>query len=480
VSDLGIDIAASGLAAQQTLLDTASQNLANVSTPGYAQETANLSAAPSGSPDGVGDGVLIGATTSQTSALYEALSNAAAGQLGAANSAASVQSAAQEAFPEPSTTGLSSQLDQLFSGLSALATEPNSQAAAATVVNDAAQVATTFNNTYNQLATTSGQLVSQLQGSSGSQGLVSQANQLIGQIAQLNGEIYDTPGQAASSLVDQRRAAVSQLAGLLGVNATPQGDGSVTVSLNGVQLVSGTTATDLETAPGSGGRSIQLQTAMPTPVTVTAGGSVGALITGINTTIPSYQSQLSGVADALANALNTLQSGGVSASGTPGPTSAAASGWTGSLLPANLFVNAGSSSTYTPGSTSAASIAVNPALTADPSQLATASGGSTAGQATIDPTTVQAMAALGQQTGGPLSLYQSLVGLVGNQTQQANNDQTGAQALSDTANANLSSVEGVDSNEQTVDVMAAQNAYQATAGVINAINQSLQSLLEVV
>ncbi|HTW98893.1 MAG TPA: flagellar hook-associated protein FlgK [Acidimicrobiales bacterium] len=481
MSNLGLDIAASGISAQQSLLDTAAQNLANVSTPGYAQETVNLTTQPSESASGVGEGVLITSVTGQTSDLFESLNDIAAGQLGAANQAQSVQNAAQEAFPEPSTTGLSSQLDQLFSDLSSLATEPSNSAAAATVVQDASQVASTLNSTYQQLATTSSQLLDDLQGTGGSgEGLLGQANQLINQIAQLNTGIMAGVGgnDSPNGLIDQRRQAVNQLANLLGVTATSQSNGSLTVSLNGVQLVSGTTASDLQTAGGSGGTPLTLQTAGG--AAAAAGGEIGSLLTGYNTTIPTYQAQLSGVSDALATSLNALQSGGVSANGTPGPTSSAATGWTGSLLPGALFVNEGSSTTYTTGAASAATIAVNPSLLSDPSLLATASGSSTAGQPTIDATTVQQMAAVGQQSGGPTTLYQSLVGLVGSQTQQANDVQASAQTLSDNATANLSSVEGVDTNTQTVNVLSAQDAYQATAQVISAINDSLQSLLEAV
>jgi flagellar hook-associated protein 1 FlgK len=214
--------------------------------------------------------------------------------------------------------------------------------------------------------------------------------------------------------------------------------------------------------------------------TAPPGGEIGSLLTGFNTTIPNYQAQLSGVSDALATTLNALQSSGVSAAGTPGPTSAAATGWNGSLLPGALFVNEGSATSYTTGAASASTIAVNPAILSDPSLLATAAGTSTAGVATIDPTNVQAMAAVAQQAGGPTTLYQSLVGLVGSQTQQANNVQASAQALSDNATANLSSVEGVDSNTQTVNVLSAQDAYQATAQVISSINSTLQSLLQAV
>jgi flagellar hook-associated protein 1 FlgK len=143
-------------------------------------------------------------------------------------------------------------------------------------------------------------------------------------------------------------------------------------------------------------------------------------------------------------------------------------------------VNNASPTTYTPGSGSAQSIAVNPTLLANPSLLATASGSATPGSATIDPTTAQAMAAVGQAFGGPDDLYQALVGLVGSQTSEANNNQTSAQALSDSTAAQLSSVDGVDTNQETVNMLSAQQAYQATAAVINSTTTALEALLAAV
>jgi flagellar hook-associated protein 1 FlgK len=480
VSDLGLDIAASGLDAQQALLDTAAQNLSNISTPGYARERVNLTTMPTEADTGVGQGVLVGSVTATTSSLYEALAVQAAGQLGAANEAATVQNAAQQAFPEPSANGLSSQLDQLFADLSTLATEPSSSAAATAVIGSAQQVAGTLNTTFQQLTSTQTQLVADLQGVGGGQGLVGQANTLITEVAQLNTGIVAGlgSGQPPNALIDQRRQALNQLAGLLGVTTTAQSDGSTTVSLNGIELVSGTTAVTLQAAGGGGGMPVTVQT--QSGITVSPGGQIGSLLTGVNATIPSYQSGLSSVADALASAFNALQSGGVSSAGIPGPTAPAAAGWLGALLPADLFVNGGSTTTYTPGAGSAGSIEVNPTIVADPSLLATAAGTSTAGQPTIDATTAQQMAAIAQQANGPLQIYQGLVGLVGSQTAQAKSFQTTAQSLSDAATSQLSSVEGVDSNEETVNVLAAQQAYQSTASLINSINQSFQSLLQAV
>lgn len=478
MSFLGLDIASSGVAADEAVLNTTAENLANIQTPGYAQERVQLLPQTQASASGVGEGVLVGAVSQQSSALYEEMNLVAQANASAANETQTIQQAAQSAFPEPGPNGLSAQLSQTWTDLSALATTPNSTSAAASVVQDLTTVANTLNGTFSQLQSTATQLGVDLTGSSGSAGLLAQANQLIGQIGKLNVSIVagNAGGLDTNSLIDERRAAVAKLAGMLGVRTSENADGSLNVSSGGISLVSGGTTTTLVTSGSAATGNLTVGTSAGD--TLAAGGQIGAILTGVNSTIPGYLGQLSSVADSLASNFNTLQSGGVSANGTPGPTSAAAAGWTGATLPP-IFVDGGSSTGYTPGGSSAATISVSPALLNNPSLLATASGSSTAGQSTIDATTVQAMAALGSAANGPDTVYGQLVGQVGSDTQTANAQATTASSLATAASANLSSVEGVATNQETVTMLAAQQAFQATAQVINAMDTAFNSLLSV-
>ena len=108
MSDLSLNIAASGIEADQAELDTAANNLSNVNTPGYAEEIVNLQNITPSTTTGVGEGVSVQSVTEAGSALYDQLNLVSQGQLGSANEAASVQNLTQNAFPEPSTTGLQS------------------------------------------------------------------------------------------------------------------------------------------------------------------------------------------------------------------------------------------------------------------------------------------------------------------------------------------------------------------------------------
>jgi flagellar hook-associated protein 1 FlgK len=480
---MGLSIAASGLAADSAELDTASNNLANVSTVGYAAEQVNLSLQPATGPFGTGQGVIIGSVTRLTDAVYNAASVGAQGVQGAATQTSQVMSSIESIFPEPSSTGIASQLSTLWSSLATLATNPNQVGAEQAAVGAAQSVASSINGSFTQLSQLSSSLQSEVGSGSPDGGTLAQANALLAQVASLNAGIVagSASGQDANALSDQSSAAVNQLAGLLGVTSTTSADGSVSVFSNGVQLVGGVVAQTLSTSGSAGTNNLAVVTA--NGVTLQAGGSIGANVTAVNSTIPGYEAQLNTVADSLATSVNTLQANGLDANGDAGSNLAAS----GTILP-NIFVDGGSPTTYTntsAGFNSAATIAVSPALSANPALIATAAapgaGNSNAiGTPTLDGTNAQAMAALASSTNGPDAIYQSMIGSLGTESANAINASTSASSLATTAASNLSSISGVNENNEEVDILAAQNAFQASSQVVNAITACFASLIQAV
>ena len=485
MTDMGLSIAASGLAADTAELDTASNNLSNIDTPGYAAEHVDLSPEGAAGPLGVGQGVIVGSVSELTDAVYEAANVAAEGVQGAAVQTNQVMSSVEGIFPEPSSTGIASQLSTLWSDLSTLASNPNQVGAEQAVVGAAQSVATSISGSYTQLSQLSSSLQSEVGTGAGDGGTLSQANGLLAEVATLNASIVAgaAGGQDANALIDQSRSAVNQLATLLGVNSSSTSSGAVSVYLNGVQLVGGDVAQTLSTTGSVGSGNLGLVTA--NGVAVSAGGSIGANLTGVTTTIPGYQAQLNAVADSLATSLNTLQSNGMDANGDPG--SAIAGAWPGTILP-NIFVNGGSSTTYTPSPAnpdSAATIAVSSALLADPALIATAAApgpgnANVIGTPTLDGTNGQQMAALASSPGGTDTLYQSMIGALGTQASDAASASSTASNLATNASNLLSSISGVDENNEEVDILAAQNAFQASSQVVSAITSCFDALLQAV
>ena len=318
MSNMGLSIAASGLAADTAELDTASNNLSNIDTPGYAAEQVELTPEAAAGPLGVGQGVVVGSVSELTDAVYEASNVAAEGVQGAATQTSQVMSSVESIFPEPSSTGIASQLSTLWSDLSTLATNANQVGAEQAVVGAAESVATSISGSSSQLSQLAASLQSEVGTGAADGGTLATANSLMTEVAQLNARIVagSAGGQDVNALSDESRSAVNQLASLLGVNASTAASGSVSVYLNGVQLVAGDVAQTLSTTGSAATANLAVVTA--NGVTVETGGSIGANLTAVNTTIPGFQSQLNSVADSLATGLNTLQANGMAANGDPG------------------------------------------------------------------------------------------------------------------------------------------------------------------
>src|SRR5271165_1909100 len=135
-----LGIALSGMETSRGAVEITSNNIANVNTPGYSREQANLQANP---PIQVGNllfgtGVNLGQTTSIRDTLLDqrlAQENQSAGQL---NSFLGTLNQVQTNFNETSGTGLQAPLTAFFNAYTQLTTDPS-------------------NSTYRQAVITAGQ-----------------------------------------------------------------------------------------------------------------------------------------------------------------------------------------------------------------------------------------------------------------------------------------------------------------------------------
>src|SRR4249920_459979 len=122
---MGLQTALSGLEAAQAAINTTGQNIANASTPGYSRQTVNLTeraqltipALSSVTGDGsqFGTGVDITSITRIRDQFLDRQYRAQNTNENGNNTSSTILSQVQAGLDEPSSTGLSSQLDQFFS-----------------------------------------------------------------------------------------------------------------------------------------------------------------------------------------------------------------------------------------------------------------------------------------------------------------------------------------------------------------------------
>ena len=282
MSDMGLSIAASGLAADTAELDTASNNLSNIDTPGYAAEQVELTPEAAAGPLGVGQGVVVGSVSELTDAVYEASNVAAEGVQGAATQTSQVMSSVESIFPEPSSTG--HRLPAVHPVVRPLDPRHQCQSGRRRTGGGRCGPVGGHLHQWQLLPAESAGVVAAERGRIGCgrrrhPGHGEQPPDGGGTAQRAASWPGPAGGQDVNALSDESRSAVNQLASLLGVNASTAASGSVSVYLNGVQLVAGDVAQTLSTTGSAGTANLAVVTA--NGVTVETGGSIGANLTAV-------------------------------------------------------------------------------------------------------------------------------------------------------------------------------------------------------
>jgi flagellar hook-associated protein 1 FlgK len=248
---------------------------------------------------------------------------------------------------------------------------------------------------------------------------------------------------------------VRRLGELVGGTAVPGEDGQVGVSVNGISMVSGTTAQRFTV---SGGTDISTAAADPptirwgtTAVPVESGAASGRLA-ALRTDLPTLSARLDAVAGALRDAVNALHTTGYAADGTTG---------------APFFSGTG-----------AGDLAVVPTT---PQQLAVrAADGIVDGSVAmrIGDLADDAVAAsvLGGQP-GPSVRWRELTSSFGVELQSV---QAAAKVQAGVVSASEDAVQasaGVNLDEEMTNMLLFQRAYQASARVITTVDEMLDTLV---
>src|SRR6476646_73808 len=313
----------SGLTATQTGLSIVAGNVANADTPGYVRKT--LVQVPIGSGD-AGIGVRV-------SAIQRTLDQYVQKQLRVENSGASYAdlrahfySRLQSIYGDP---GSASSLESVYNGftnaLHALSASPDDSAARSAVVSAAQQLAQSLN------ATSDG--IQALRGAAefGISDAVSKANEAMSQIAKLNQQIatWGDNSTATAAMLDQRESYIDQLSQLMDINVIKTGNGVSIYTNSGLQLVgsqaaqisfdaSGTVAAASRWSADPTQRSLgTLVLNSPNGGSVDLiqsnairSGSIAAYLQMRDHDLVQAQSQLDGIAAAMASALSDTTTAG--------------------------------------------------------------------------------------------------------------------------------------------------------------------------
>lgn len=451
-----LSAARTALQSERQAIEVTGQNIANASTKGYTRQRPDFQAiggsvipAMYSRSDGIGAGVQVSQIERLQNSFLEQRANTENGTLAFLQGSQQTLADIENSFGEPSSTGIQSLLTTFWNGWDDVANNPSDTAARTALLGDAQALAA-------GLQVASGALSAQWASSRQSlQSVVDQVNTAAANIAALNKAIVaaTSAGNQPNDLEDQRDTLIRQLANLIGVTAKPKTDGSTDVLLGGSSLVSGSLARQIQLG---GGTAIDQVTATPVTLTWTdtgtavavSAGQAGAYLAALNTTIPSYSSQLDSVAATLVSTVNTQHAAGYDLAGNPG----------------GAF--------FDPTKTTAATISV--AIT-DPTKIAASSTPPSGGQPSLDGGNAQALANL-SGTGADAAYRQMIVGL-GSESNAIQQRTTTQQSVVTQVEAARDSASGVDLDEEQTNLILYQQAYNAAAKYVSVIDSILDTLI---
>lgn len=442
-SDL-LSIARSGAQAARVALDVTAQNIANASTEGYVRRSIRLAeVSASGGTMRIGDVSLSGVRLEGIARNADLFKQAEVRRTGSDASRADAElSGLQNIEAAVDQAGVYPAIVRFEGALQQLAADPTSSSLRASVIEEARTITRTFNIASQGLDSAGDGL--RFEAGSG----VDQVNTLAQELARVNlrlARAADTSSDQ-TTLLDQRDSILQSLSQYTDVSTTIAADLTVEVRLGGTagpQLVSGGTATALAMTTAADG-TIAF-TLGGSGVTLTSGSLVGKSQALVK--LADVHTQLDAVASGLITAANTAQTGGVALDGTAG-------------LP--LF-----------SGTTAGNIAL---ALADGSSIATAPSG--AGANSRDPANLNALrtALAGADPAGAMD---GVIFDISSTVAGRTITRDALQTIASGAKVALQAQAGVSLDDEAVNLVRYQQAFQASGRVMQVAADIIDSLLAI-
>lgn len=315
-------IGTSALSAAYTALRTASNNVANVNTPGYTRQITVLQPEVGSYISGnyLGQGVSV----ADVRRVYSEFLTQQAHQAQAQASGASMrhQQLAQvtNLFADP-TTGIGTAIDSFFRAVQDLTQRPADPAARQALLSAANLMTGRFNDVGDQLQQMRNGADRQLRLE------IDAVNLTTREIANLNNKIALAVGAGASpnDLLDMRDAAIRRLSESISVSTVEQSDGSLNLFLsNGQPLVVGATANEMGWVPDAldpQSARVGIRTGsgvLPVDPRTVGGGRLAGLLQFRELDLPGLENQLGRLAAALTGVFNAQHALGDDRYGAPG------------------------------------------------------------------------------------------------------------------------------------------------------------------
>ena len=458
-----LNIGRTALLAQQQAIDVTGNNIANANTDGYSRQRVVLETAPTVDtiigPEGTG--VTAAAVERIIDRFIEPQIQGAIQDAYRWEAEQDILERVEIVFNESQGSGLNEALSDFFNAWQDLANNPSGYSERVTLTGKAETLAATFNQAHGDLVQIQADIDTSIDTT------VAEINTIAGQLAALNNEIsaLATAGLNPNDQLDQRDSLLRDLSELIDFTAAQGSDGRVTVTLgDGNVLVGAAPFGQLATVADAvtGHKDVVWDSAPAVDLNGDIGGGrLQGWLEARDTTVQGYIDDLNALAtgapDGLMAQVNGLHQAGFDLTGNAGRA---------------FFTG-----------TDAGDLAVNADILADSdlvvaaSELAGVPGGN--GQAIA----IAALQSAATMNGGSATFddyYNGIVRDVGVQVNLAGDNHDQQSAMVKHLMNYRESVSGVSLDEEMVNLVKFQHAYDAAAKLIKSVDEMLATVINMV
>ncbi|TYP00180.1 flagellar hook-associated protein 1 FlgK [Geothermobacter ehrlichii] len=313
-----LNAAKTSITTQQKAIEVVGNNIANVNTPGYSRQTPNLTPYPTLAFGDffIGQGVRVGSIERAHDAFLTGEIRQKNADFGQEKAKTSPLAEIEGSLPIDDT-GLVADIDRFFDAWQELSTNPDGSVERELVIQYGQRLSQSFDTAWNRLEDIRGNIDNTLVSK------VNTINLKLRQVADLNKRIstVEYAGHAANAERDQRDQLIKELAGEIGVSAVEDKVGMISLQLpGGLPLVEGGIALQLETVHTTGGVQINVNTSSASLKVPRSGwgGEFRGLLDTRDQLIPDLQGRLDQLAYDLATQVNGLHRAGSGLDGVSG------------------------------------------------------------------------------------------------------------------------------------------------------------------
>ena len=436
---MGIETMRRSLYAIQRSIETASHNIANASTKGFSrQEVTSVPTDPYAWPSmqneqgamQLGTGVRVQSITRIRDTYIDGQVHLASASYGRLDQLRTTLTQAQAVFNEPADAALSDAFSSFWNAWQDVASKPDNMASRSVLSTQTDEMVRQVREAFQRLQDLKTDANAKITSR------VDEINSIAPELASLNTQIRQVRnlGFEPNDMLDERDRLLDRLSQLTNYQQTQMADGTMTVSIGSLLLVS------------------QQYSAKLTDTSAITGGEIGGLKESLDS-IQSVSDKFNDMVSQMITQVNTLHKRGFDLDGNAG---------------VDFFTG-----------TDASSIATNPAITNDLKLIAAGSAAGVSGDGEIAGQIADLRRAL-TMTGGTISFddyYNSFISSLGVQIQSNTAAANTQSVIVDQVESQRDSVSGVSLDEEMTNMLQFQRSYEASARCMTMIDEMMQTLI---